>query len=424
VHVLVLNAGSSSQKSCLYQLDRMPIGSPPSPLWEAHIDWTASASGGVMQVRAATNSLRVELPLDEKEQAIAVMLDTLVQGKTQVLENLADIDIVGHRVVHGGTDYSQPTRITPDVKAAIVRLSVLAPAHNPAHLEGIEAIERVLGDVPQVAVFDTAFHSHMPLEAVVYPIPYEWFERGIRRYGFHGISHQYCAQRAAQLLGKPLESLKLVTCHLGNGCSLAAIAGGVSIDTTMGFTPLEGLVMGTRSGSIDPAILIHLLREYDFDADRLDDLLNRDSGLKGLSGISGDLRAIQAAMAYGRSETIAQGNYRAQLAFDIYIHRLRAAIGAMLASLGGADALVFTAGVGENSALVREKACSGFEFVGLRLDREKNLALPRDADIAAADSALRVLVVRTEEDCAIARACWQVLEQECKQHEPTGEDGS
>ncbi|MGK7905829.1 MAG: acetate kinase [Synechococcus sp.] len=399
--ILVLNAGSSSQKSCLYELsaDGLPP-SPPLPVWEAHIDWTVAAAGGVMNVKANGAVLKVELTDGNRDRAIPLLLDTLVSGETRVLHQLSEIDLVGHRVVHGGADYSEATPVTEDVKAAISRLTVLAPAHNPANLSGIKAIEQALGDVTQMAVFDTAFHSHMPPEAAVYPLPYEWYEKGIRRYGFHGISHQFCAHRAADLLGKPLETLKLVTCHLGNGCSLAAVRNGHSIDTTMGFTPLEGLMMGTRSGSIDPAIPIHLMREYGFDVDRLDTLLNKESGLKGVSGISADLRTVL--------EGIGRGSERAKLAFDMFIHRLRASIGSMVASLGGLDAIVFTAGIGENSAVVREKACTGFEFLGLQLDGEKNSSFPVDRDIATTDSAVRVLVVRTEEDWAIAQACWQL----------------
>ncbi|MGK7917309.1 MAG: acetate kinase [Prochloraceae cyanobacterium] len=398
--ILVLNAGSSSQKSCLYELtgDTLP-DRPPQPLWKGNIDWTVKSGSGIVKVKAQGKTLETQLESDNRLEGISQMLDTLVKGETKVLNQLSEINIVGHRVVHGGTEYSQATLITPAVKEAIARLVPLAPAHNPAHLEGIEAIERLLGDIPQVAVFDTAFHSQMPLEAAVYPIPYEWFEKGIRRYGFHGISHQYCAGRTAQILNKPLDSLKIITCHLGNGCSLAAIEGGKSINTTMGFTPLEGLMMGTRSGSIDPAIVIYLMREYDLDADRLDKMLNKASGLKGISGLSGDMRTI--------TEAIATGNQRAKLAFDLYIHRLRSSIGSMVASLGGLDALVFTAGIGENSALVREKACAGFEFLGLKLDRQKNDSSPKDDDIATPDSAVRVLVINTEEDWAIASECWK-----------------
>ncbi len=328
------------------------------------------------------------------------MLETLWQGKTQVINSLKEIDIVGHRVVHGGQDYQQSTLISPDVKEAIARLSVFAPVHNPVNLEGIETLEKILGNVPQVAVFDTAFHAQLPPAAFVYPGPYEWLENGIRRYGFHGISHQYCARRAAQILNPDLTDLRLISCHLGNGCSLAAIRGGVSVDTTMGFTPLDGLMMGSRSGAIDPGIIIHLLRREDLTSEKLDNILNRNSGLKGISGVSSDMRQI--------GEAITQGNERAQLALDIYIHRLRAGIAAMLASLGGLDALIFTAGVGENSAVVRAAACEAFGFMGLKLDGEKNQQSSVDEDIAAVDSAARVLVIHTQEDWEIARECWKL----------------
>jgi acetate kinase len=326
------------------------------------------------------------------------MLQTLIEGKTRVLEKLSEITIVGHRVVHGGSEYSQATAITPAVKAVIARLVPIAPEHNPAALEGIEGIEQVLGQTPQVAVFDTAFHVAMPLMVKVYPIPYEWFEKGIRRYGFHGTSHRYCAHRTAQLLDKPLASLKLVTCHLGNGCSLVAIKNGIGIDTTMGFTPLEGLMMGSRSGSIDPAILLYLQREHHLTIDQVSDMLNKHSGLKGVSGVSGDLRAILEASA--------QGNARAALAFDLFIHRLKSGVGSMIASLEGLDAITFTGGIGENSALVRERVCRGFEFLGLKLDLKRNASSTEDGDLASPDSKVRVLAVHTQEHWAIAQECW------------------
>ena len=398
--ILVMNAGSSSQKSCLYELalDTLPQ-QPPKPLWEAHIDWTIAQGFAVGKIKANGVKLETKLATSDRRLVLSKMLDTLTDGTTKVLEQLSEIDIVGHRVVHGGTEYSQATLVTPEVKEAIARFSPLAPSHNPANLGGITAIEEILGDIPQVAVFDTAFHSQMPPKAVVYPIPYEWLDKDIRRYGFHGISHQYCAQRTAQLLDKPLESLKIITCHLGNGCSLAAIKNGQSIDTTMGFTPLEGLMMGSRSGSIDPGILIYLMREYDFNADQLDKMLNKESGLKGVSGLSADMRAILAA----------QDNAQAILAFEMYIYKLRSLIGSMLASLGGLDVLVFTAGVGENAVLVREKACEGWEFLRLQLDLGKNNSSPKDEDIATADSAVRILVIQAQEDWAIANACWNLV---------------
>lgn len=400
--ILVLNAGSSSQKSCLYELGDSLPQEPLTPLWEGQIDWTKQPGMALIEVKTGGGAVfEDKLPLDDRLKAIASMLETLWCGDTQVLDKPTDIDIVGHRVVHGGEEYRLPTLITAEVKDAIARLAEYAPIHNPVNLEGIEAIEQILGNsVPQVAVFDTAFHSQLPPAAYVYPGLYEWLEQGIRRYGFHGISHQYCAQRTAQILGRNLDSLRLITCHLGNGCSLAAILNGYSIDTTMGFTPLEGLMMGSRSGSVDPGILIHLLRQSGMDAEKLDKMLNSLSGLKGISGLSGDMRHILSA--------IAQENPRATLAFDIYVHSLRKHIGAMLASLGGLDALVFTGGVGENAAAVREQACAAFEFLGLQLDPQENAASRRDRDIATFESKIRVLIVHTQEDWAIAVSCWQL----------------
>ena len=399
--ILVLNAGSSSQKSRLYELTNTLPDLAPTPLWEADADWGERQGKTELQIKTAHGAtLKQELQTDSRPAVISHLLTTLWSGPTQVIAQPSDIDIVGHRVVHGGQEYREPTIITPAVKAAIQRLAIFAPAHNPANLEGIEAIERILPSVTQIAVFDTAFHSQLPLSTAVYPGPYEWFEQGIRRYGFHGISHQYCAHRTAQILGKDLQSLRLITCHLGNGCSLAAIQHGHSIDTTMGFTPLEGLMMGSRSGTIDPGILIHLQRQKGATADQLDATLNKASGLKGVSGISSDMRSILSAMS--------KANTRAQLAYDVYVHRLRSFIGAMLASLGGLDALVFAAGVGENSPAVRTSTCEAFRFLGLKLDQQKNAQSPADTDIATPDSSIRVLIVHTQEDWQIAKECWKL----------------
>ncbi len=282
----------------------------------------------------------------------------------------------------------------------------------------MEIVAKLLGPVPQVAVFDTGFHHTMPLAAATYPGPYEWFEQGIRRYGFHGINHQYCAERAAQLLGKGLNSLKLVTCHLGNGCSLAAIREGRSVDTTMGFTPLDGLMMGTRSGSVDPGILTYLMRQRHFSGEQLDDVLNKKSGLLGVSGISSDMREVLSACKNGAEpEKMA----RAKLALDMYVHRLQSGIGAMIAVLGGIDALVFTAGVGENSPEVRAAVCDNFSFLGARLDQTKNAQSPADKndrnndknsdkDISARDARVRVLVIHAQEDWMIAREGWELAQ--------------
>jgi len=315
---------------------------------------------------------------------------------------------VGHRVVHGGPHFGDPVLITDEVRAAIDSVSAFAPLHIRSEVEGIKIVENLLGAVPQVAVFDTGFHRQMPQSASIYPGPYEWFESGIRRYGFHGINHQYCADRAAQMLGAVARDLKIVSCHLGNGCSVTAIREGRSIDTTMGFTPLEGLMMGTRSGSVDPGILIYLLRQGQMDGQGIDEVLNQKSGLLGISGLSSDMRDILAG--------IQQGHERAKLAFEIYMHRMRAAIGGMAAVLGGMDVLVFTAGVGENSAEVRAAACRGLEFLGVRIDNGKNARPTLDQDVSAPDSQVRVLVIRAEEDWAIAKECWRLA------HTPTAGD--
>lgn len=397
--ILVLNAGSSSQKSRLYDIEGILPDNPPAPLWEANADWSKRQGFIALRVEARGETLEEELPVASRADAMEHMLKTLWSGKTQVIGQAAEISIVGHRVVHGGLEYEQSTFVTPEVKETIRKLAVIAPAHNPANLEGIEAVEKILPRVPQVAVFDTAFHRQMPLPAVVYPGPYEWFDEGIRRFGFHGISYQYCTQRAAQILGRDVQDLRLIVCHLGNGCSLAAIAGGHSIETTMGFTPLEGLMMGSRSGTIDPGILLHLLRQKKYTVEQLDAVLNKSSGLEGIAG-AGDMRQVLQRMR--------EGDERAHLAFDIYIHRLRYYIGAMLATLGGVDAFVFAGGVGENSAEVRAAACASFGFLGVKLDEEKNAQSLADEDIAAADSSVRVLVVKTQEDWVVAQECWRL----------------
>lgn len=399
--ILVLNAGSSSQKSCLYNLEDVLPDTPPEPIWEASIDWTHHVGFAEIKVKSRQKKVvQAEIAVTSRSEIIAHMLDTLWSGEIPVLKSASEVDMIGHRVVHGGEEYRQSVIINAAVKEAIARLGVFAPTHNPANLEGIVATEKVFKNTPQVAVFDTAFHAHLSPEAYTYAIPARYTAQGIRRYGFHGTSHQYCRDRAAQILNREVTDLRLITCHLGNGCSLAAIRNGQSIDTTMGFTPLEGLVMGSRSGSIDAGILIHLLRQPDMDVEKLDRLLNRESGLLGISGVSADLRIILQA--------IAEGNQQAQLALDVYVHSLRSHIGAMAASLGGLEAIVFTAGVGENAPVVRAAVCEGFEFLGLKLDLNKNAQQAIDCDIAAPDSAVRVLVIHTQEDWQIAQECWNI----------------
>ena len=313
---------------------------------------------------------------------------------------LGDVDAVGHRVVHGGARFTAPVLVDDAVMSDIAALTDLAPLHNEAGLSAMRAARKQLPDVPHVACFDTAFHATMPEPARTYGGPYQWLDDGLRRYGFHGLSHEYAAGRAADLLGRAVTDVRLVTCHLGGGCSLAAVDGGRSVDTTMGFTPLDGLVMATRSGSVDPGLLVHLLRSG-VAVDELDDTLERRSGLLGLSGVSGDLREVLAARD-GNDE-------RARLAVDVFVHRLIAGIAAMAAALRGVDALVFTGGIGERSAEVRERAAAAFGWWGVSVDRAANDAASADADVSGRDARVRVLVVVAREDLVIARATRTLL---------------
>ncbi len=413
--ILVLNSGSSSLKSSLFDLRApLPVVAPEA-LWQGEIEW----AGGDADVKVSTSSgakTKSKIKVSSREEATRELLATLWTGATKVIGSAKEIEIVGHRVVNGGPEHRGPAVIDAKVEAAITAAVAFAPLHNQAELDGIGVARKVIPLVPQVAVFDTGFHRTLPAAAYVYPGPYEWLGKGIRRYGFHGINHGYIAERAPQILGRDARGLRMVSCHLGNGCSLAAIRDGVSVDTTMGFTPLEGLMMGTRSGSVDPGILTYLAREEKISGGDLDNLLNKKSGLLGIAGFSGDMREIILEMkgaGAGAAESalpIDAGDKgaRAKLAFDIFVHRLPKEIGAMVAVLGGLDVLVFTAGIGENSAEVRAAACEAFGYAGVRLDDAKNAQSPVDADIAAADSAVRVLVIAAQEDWMIARDCFRL----------------
>jgi acetate kinase len=400
--ILVLNSGSSSQKSALFELGSEQTVEPILPLWEGKLDWD-----GNKQILTVKNSAGKKLHTegevgpDGRHASVKKLLQNLWEGPASILLGPAEVQAVGHRVVHGGPNLTLPMLITAEVRRAISDVSAIAPLHNQAAKEGIDLASAMFPNIPQVAVFDTGFHRTLPLEAKVYAGPYTWYEKGIRRYGFHGINHEYCAHRAAQMLERDLAPLKLITCHLGNGCSLTAIDGGKSVDTTMGFTPLEGLMMGTRSGSIDPGILTHLVRSGVAGAEGLDAVLNRQSGLLGVSGISGDMRDVL--------EAVRQGNDRAKLAFDVFVHRLCACVGSMAACLGGLDALVFTAGIGENSPEVRRAACQRLAFLGIDLEEAKNTFAKLDTDISRVNSKVRVLVIRAQEDWAIARECLRIL---------------
>jgi acetate kinase len=396
--ILVCNSGSSSLKFSLFEAEEEEL------LSQGSVDWSTKPTQLVFK-RPGQPDVREKLNLREHGEAIARILDDLITGPSAPLRGIDDIDAVGHRVVHGGSRYTAAVRITPEVQGAISELSELAPLHNPSSLEGIQAIEKILPSVPQVAAFDTAFHATLSAAARTYAIPRKWTnDWAVHRYGFHGLSHAYCAERAAEMLER--SDSRLVIAHLGNGASVSAVRNGACVDTSMGFTPLEGVVMGTRSGSIDPGLLIYLLRRKNLNAEELDHALNHESGLLGISGISSDMRRILELNSQ---------NSDARLALEVYIHRLVQTIGAMAATLGGIDGLVFTAGVGENSARVRELACANLGHLGVELDQKANDRCRPDADVALPSSRARVLVIVTNEDLTIMRQTRTLLDSSMDQ---------
>ena len=373
LNVLVVNAGSSSFKASLFALEqRADDGDEPSGLL-----WKRSADS----------------PADVEE-----LISTIWTGKTKVLQSAEDIDVVGHRVVFGGAELFESTRIDDGVRSQLARVEEYAPAHNAAALKAIEASMRIFGErVPQIAVFDTAFHRTMPENAYTYAGPYVWLEQGIRRFGFHGLSHRYSAHRAARMVSSPASDFRVVTCHLGSGCSLAAVRGGRSVDTTMGFTPLDGIPMARRSGAVDPGILLHLLRHGVHTIDSLDHLLNHDSGLAGLSGTSGDMREVLSA--------IDAGDKRSKLALDVFVHHLCQGIASMAASAGGIDALVFTGGVGENAPRVRLAVCERLKFLGVVVNSTLNASHAGEGIVSDQSSNVSVIVIPAEENWIIAQEC-------------------
>jgi len=390
--ILVCNAGSSSLKFSLFEAEGEQL------LAEGGIDWTTKPTRLVFR-RTGHQEIREELKLEKHADAVARILDDLRAGPSAALHTLEDLRAVGHRVVHGGEHYTTGVRITPEVKRVIGDLAELAPLHNPASLDGITAVEQVLPNVPQVAAFDTAFHATLSESARTYPVPQQWTrEWGMRRYGFHGLSHSYCAGRGAEMIGR--RDLRLIIAHLGNGASVSAVCNGICVDTSMGFTPLEGLMMGTRSGTVDPGMIVHLLRHKGLSADELDHALNYESGLLGVSGVSSDLRQVLSELA---------GNPNARLAVEVYVHRIRQTVGAMAATLGGVDALVFTAGVGEHAPEIRKRVCERLNYLGLELDRTANETCKPDIDVAMPASAARILVIATREDLTIVRETRRLL---------------
>jgi acetate kinase len=395
--ILVINAGSSSLKYQLYDmLDESVLAS-------GRVERIGMDSSIVTHEAAGRDEAREVSEILDHVTAVKKVIDLLVHREHGVLASISEIEAVGHRVVHGGEVFKSSVLVTDAVKLEIRRLFDLAPLHNPAHIMGINAVEANLADIPQAVVFDTAFHQTMPQVSYLYPIPMVLYRRHkIRRYGFHGTSHHYVSGQAAEFLGAPLESLKMVSCHIGNGASCTAIMDGVSFDTSMGLTPLEGLMMGTRSGDLDPAIVPYTMNKEDLTLSEVNSMLNKHSGLLAISGISSDMREIVEAMG--------EGDKNAKLAFDMYTYRLRKYIGAYTAAMNGMDVLVFTAGVGENSVEVRKAVCEGLTFLGVELDPAKNEVRSKDARLISTErSRIKVIVVPTNEELLIARDTYELV---------------
>ena len=389
MNILVINAGSSSLK---YQL----LNPDTQEVLAKGLCERIGIDGKFTYKPAGKDPIKdADVAMPTHSEAIQTVLHALVDEKNGVISSMKEIDAVGHRVVHGGEKFAQSVLITDEVMAAIEECNPLAPLHNPANIIGIKACQELMPGTPMVAVFDTAFPQTMPPVAYTYALPYEYYEQDkVRRYGFHGTSHKYVSQRAAAMLGKPIEELKLISCHLGNGSSITAIDGGKSVDTSMGFTPLAGLPMGTRSGDLDAGILEYLMHKHGYNIDEMLNVLNKKSGVLGISGVSSDFRDLESAAP--------QGNQRAQLALDVFDYSVKKFIGSYAAAMGGVDAIIFTAGVGENGPDTRANVVSGLEFMGVKIDPEKNNTRGKEVDVATDDSKVRILVIPTTEELMIA----------------------
>lgn len=395
--ILVLNCGSSSIKYKLYQMETRQV----------------LAQGGVEKIGLKGSFLKFTLQdgrkvmlegeILEHQTGIEYILGVLLSKKYGCINSLSEIDAVGHRVVHGGEKFNQSVLLTQEVIASIEECIELAPLHNPPNLKGIYAIQELMPETPQVAVFDTAFHQTMPDYAYMYALPYSLYEKyGIRRYGFHGTSHRYVSKRACEFLGVPFEEQRMITAHIGNGGSVDAIKNGKSIDTSMGMTPVEGLMMGTRSGDVDPGVLTYLMEKERLGAPGISRLVNKFSGVLGISGVSSDMREVNAA--------IAQGNKRAALSLDMYNYRIKKYVGAYAAILGGLDILVFTGGVGENQAITRSEVCKNMEFLGIELDEEKNASVRGiECEISKPESKVKVVIIPTDEELTIAQDTLEIV---------------
>ena len=389
MNVLVINCGSSSLK---FQL----INSESEAVLAKGLCERIGIDGRLTYQPAGGEKNVSEKAMPTHTEAIQFVIDALTDADTGVVKSLDEIGAVGHRVVHGGEKFAKSVVVTPEVKAAIAECNDLAPLHNPANLIGVEACESLMPGTPQVVVFDTAFHQTMPEKAYMYGLPYEYYEKyKVRRYGFHGTSHSFVSKRVAEIVGKPYNATKTIVCHLGNGASVSAVLNGESVDTSMGLTPLEGLVMGTRSGDIDPAIMEFIAKKENLDIAGIMNVLNKKSGVEGVSGVSSDFRDLEAAAK--------AGNKRAELAIDVFAYRVAKYVGAYTAAMNGVDNIVFTAGIGENCALVRTKVCSYLGYLGITIDEEANGKRGEEIIISTPDSKVKVLVVPTNEELAIAR---------------------
>jgi len=390
MNVLVINCGSSSLK---YQLINM---NDESVLAKGLVERIGIEGSVIKHETTGKEKVVIQEPMESHKEAINLVLKSLVDPVYGAVKALEEIDAIGHRVVHGGEKFAGSVKITDEVVNAMKECTDLAPLHNPPNIIGIEACKELLPNVPMVGIFDTAYHQTMPEVAFIYPLPYELYkELGIRRYGFHGTSHKYVAERVSAMTGKSLEDLKIITCHLGNGASVTAIKGGKSVDTSMGLTPLEGLVMGTRCGDIDPAIIAFLMNKKNMTIQEVDNLMNKKSGVLGISGVSSDFRDIE-----GEAE---KGNKRAQLALDKFSYTVKKYIGSYAAAMGGVDVVVFTAGLGENSAAARKDICEGLEFLGITIDDAKNNTRGKEALISKDNGSVQVFVIPTNEELMIAR---------------------
>ena len=388
--VFVLNCGSSSLKYQLIDMKHETV------MAKGLIERIGMDGSVLKHTPANANTIDISTEIPDHKVAIKLVIETLLDENHGVIKKLSEINAVGHRVVHGGERFTDSMLITTEVIKGIEACCEIAPLHNPPNLHGILACMELLPEVPQVAVFDTAFHQTMPKTAFLYGLPYEMYVKyGLRRYGFHGTSHRYVAQKAAEMMGEHMSDLRIITCHLGNGASLTAIKYGRSVDTSMGYTPLEGLIMGTRSGEIDPAIIPFLMEKENMDAQQIDNFLNRRSGILGISGLSSDFRDLEAAAN--------NGDERSQLAIDVFAYKVKKYIGGYVAAMGGVDAIVFTAGLGENSPFMREKICSGLEYLGTRIDPELNKIRGKAREISIKRAKTKIFVVPTNEELVIAR---------------------